>query len=289
MDAHEDSCDDRTTNILATLACPLPTYAGLSLFLPSGSVDLMTSPLYVSFHAPANSPRAVQLPFTKMAARLLPGCPAGAARQALHKGERCHCGRNITNALNSQNASGSRHRLPRLDTTTGWGLPSHACPATGYLLSEYPALHQKWLKEGRVLVHCSTSGGFGDYLRSIPSVVVLSMLLELALVLTYAASSQLESRRGQIPWATTAGRIPDHRRPYHTGAMCQRTTRSTCGVSRRYTSTCRACSTGLTLSGAVAFTSSAAAPMATPRQLGAQTVDVYSLRRMSSESVARSL
>ena len=56
----EDSCDDRTANILTTLACPLPTYAGLSLLLPSGSDDLS---LYVSFRAPANSPRAVQLPF----------------------------------------------------------------------------------------------------------------------------------------------------------------------------------------------------------------------------------
>ena len=59
----EDSCDDRTANILTTLACPLPTYAGLSLLLPSGSDDLS---LYVSFRAPANSPRAVQLPFIEI-------------------------------------------------------------------------------------------------------------------------------------------------------------------------------------------------------------------------------
>lgn len=65
----------------------------------------------------------------------------------------------------------------------GWGLPTHACPATSYMVEAYPALHRKWLSEGRVLVHCSTSGGFGDYVKSLPSVVVLSMLTELALVL----------------------------------------------------------------------------------------------------------
>ena len=60
LDAPEDSCDNRTANILTTLACPLPTYAGLTLLLPSGPDDLS---LYVSFRAPANSARAVQLPF----------------------------------------------------------------------------------------------------------------------------------------------------------------------------------------------------------------------------------
>lgn len=51
------------------------------------------------------------------------------------------------------------------------------------MLEEYPRLHRQWLSEGRVLVHCSMSGGLGDYLKSITSMVVLSMLTELALVL----------------------------------------------------------------------------------------------------------
>ncbi|KAL1529753.1 hypothetical protein AB1Y20_000689 [Prymnesium parvum] len=102
------------------------------------------------------------------------GCPrAPAALQALHQHERCHCG-----PPNATEPAGRDHRPP-----ARWGLPTHACPATPYLLHEYPQLHRRWLSEGRVLVHCSTSGGFGDYLRSIPSVVVLSMMLELALVL----------------------------------------------------------------------------------------------------------
>ena len=63
VDAREDGCDNRTAKILTTLACPLPTYAGLSLLLPSGSDDLS---LYVSYRAPANSPRAVQLPFIEV-------------------------------------------------------------------------------------------------------------------------------------------------------------------------------------------------------------------------------
>lgn len=102
-----------------------------------------------------------------------PGCPTTPSeRQALHSGERCHCGRSSATGL--QPAPGNE---------SGWGLPTSKCPATPYLLREYPESHRRWLSEGRVLVHCSTSGGFGDYLRSIPSVVVLSMMLELALVL----------------------------------------------------------------------------------------------------------
>ena len=77
--------------------------------------------------------------------------------------------------------NGGQHPLG--NASHGWGLPTHLCPATPYLLHEYPKLHRQWLAEGRYLVHCSTSGGFGDYLHSIPSVLVLSMLTELALVL----------------------------------------------------------------------------------------------------------
>lgn len=89
---------------------------------------------------------------------------------SLWRTERCHCERPV--------GGGGLERL-----SSNWGLPTHACPATPYLLQEYPSSHERWLSEGRVLVHCSTSGGFGDYLKSLPSALVLSMLLELALVL----------------------------------------------------------------------------------------------------------
>ena len=106
-------------------------------------------------------------------ASAISGCPASSeARADLHRDEICHCG-----ALHPVRKNATEAHL------RGWGLPTHACPATPYLLTEYPELHKRWLSEGRVLVHCSSSGGFGDYLRSIPSVVVLSMMLELALVL----------------------------------------------------------------------------------------------------------
>jgi hypothetical protein len=116
---------------------------------------------------------------------MLHGCPAeGEERQTLHQGEQCHCGaRKPGTGSSLANTSGVGRSHAAGHVSAGWGLPTYACPATPYLLDEYPALHRRWLEEGRVLVHCSTSGGFGDYLRSIPSVVVLSMLLELALVL----------------------------------------------------------------------------------------------------------
>jgi hypothetical protein len=115
------------------------------------------------------------------AASVLPDCPSGApARSALHHGMRCHCG---APASTTTTASGADSSDDASTLASGWGLPTHACPATSYLLEQYPVRHREWLEQGRFLVHCSTSGGFGDYLRSLPSVVILSMLTELALVL----------------------------------------------------------------------------------------------------------
>lgn len=134
---------------------------------------------------------------------MLAGCPIGPELQELHRGQQCHCSKSHpgTADVSFNGSVAVRSKIQATDRHMyGWGLPSGSCPATPYLLDEYPARHRQWLSEGRVLVHCSTSGGFGDYLRSIPSVVVLSMFLELALVLqcdipTYDPLNRLREQR----------------------------------------------------------------------------------------------
>mmetsp|Transcript_33176 Transcript_33176/g.82805 ORF Transcript_33176/g.82805 Transcript_33176/m.82805 type:complete len:221 (-) Transcript_33176:76-738(-) len=64
-----------------------------------------------------------------------------------------------------------------------WGLPTAACPASDYLLTDYPASHGQWRAQGRVLVHCSRSGALGNVLRSVPTALLVAMMLDLALVL----------------------------------------------------------------------------------------------------------
>ena len=65
----------------------------------------------------------------------------------------------------------------------GWGLPTSSCPISPYLRDELPALHVQWMQQDRVLYHCPDAGGFGDWLRGLPSAFLLSIMLELAFVI----------------------------------------------------------------------------------------------------------
>ena len=111
-----------------------------------------------------------------------------AAVARIRRQERCHCG--LTNNVHTSDhgptapvgrgnglASARAGRRPR------WGLPTAACPATHYLTSVYPRLHRERLKRGDVLFHCSRSGAFGDFVRSIPEALAISILLDRAFVL----------------------------------------------------------------------------------------------------------
>ena len=64
-----------------------------------------------------------------------------------------------------------------------WGLPSDGCPAAPYLVDEYPKRHAALIAEGRILIHCARSNNFGNYLQSVPSAVLMSVLTDRALIL----------------------------------------------------------------------------------------------------------
>ena len=98
----------------------------------------------------------------------------GETRASLQRGERCRCPL-VRSSRRPQSHKGGMGEA--------WGLPTHQCPAGDYLLRSYPAQHAVWLAQGRVLFHCSSSLGFGDYLRSIPPALVVAISMELALLL----------------------------------------------------------------------------------------------------------
>ena len=91
------------------------------------------------------------------------------------KQTRCRCGASLHTSSPPEEAH--------------WGLPTPGCSSvpmhrwTAFLVNEYPAAHRRWRSQGRVLVHCTSSAGLGDYLRGLPAVMVLSILTELALTL----------------------------------------------------------------------------------------------------------
>ena len=64
-----------------------------------------------------------------------------------------------------------------------WGLPTPRCEATRWLLDEYPRLLRHLRDEGRVHIHCSREGALGNYLRTLPTVLVVSVILERALII----------------------------------------------------------------------------------------------------------
>ena len=88
----------------------------------------------------------------------------------------------------------SRRRQPR------WGLPTAACPAPRYLTHDYPRLHRERLRRGDVLYHCSNTGALGDYPRSIPEALVLSIVLDRAFLLQCDITNRDEGVK--ITWPT---------------------------------------------------------------------------------------
>ena len=68
---------------------------------------------------------------------------------------------------------------------SSWGLPSAGCPGnwTHYWTHIYPQQHREWRAQGRVVVHCTEHTGLGNYLRSLTSALVYSMVTEQALTL----------------------------------------------------------------------------------------------------------
>lgn len=99
---------------------------------------------------------------------------ACAAQEQPASGE-CRC--KASSSDNSTNASSHS----KLD----WGLPTPSCNAqwTHYFTNIYPQKHAEWRAQGRVVVHCSASSGLGNYLRSLPSALIYSMITEQALTL----------------------------------------------------------------------------------------------------------
>ena len=93
------------------------------------------------------------------------------ARQSVHKERLCH---------------GSASAFPHDSRPVSWGLPTAACrlddAASRFWLIEFPAKHARWKREGRVLIHCDRSA-LGNYMRALPTALLVSVLLELALVL----------------------------------------------------------------------------------------------------------
>ena len=88
------------------------------------------------------------------------------------------CGCNFLAAPNSTSAV----RAASVEALQPWGLPTARCPAPESL-AEYASQHARRKREGRVLVHCESAGGWGNYARSLPLAVLVALILELALVL----------------------------------------------------------------------------------------------------------
>ena len=82
----------------------------------------------------------------------------------------CHCGRA---PVVSEHAPVSQR----------WGLPSASCPASHYLLHQYPKLHAQWSEEGRVLAFCWIPTGWGNYLLGVSTAVLMGILLDRAVIL----------------------------------------------------------------------------------------------------------
>ena len=75
----------------------------------------------------------------------------------------------------------------------------HSTPATGlcaYFEDAYPAQHARLLSEGRLLLYCPSSSGFGAWLYGLQSLVVASVLTERALILACPGFATCGDGRG---------------------------------------------------------------------------------------------
>ena len=76
--------------------------------------------------------------------------------------------------------------------------PGHSTPATGscaYFEDAYPAQHARLLSEGRLLLYCPSSSGFGAWLFGLQSLVAASVLTERALILAWVRHVRGRPRR----------------------------------------------------------------------------------------------
>ena len=75
----------------------------------------------------------------------------------------------------------------------------HSTPATGscaYFEDAYPAQHARLLSEGRLLLYCPSSSGFGAWLFGLQSLVAASVLTERALILACPGFATCGDGRG---------------------------------------------------------------------------------------------
>ena len=72
-----------------------------------------------------------------------------------------------------------------------WGLPTQLCPASPFLLKGYPESHSQWRAQGRVLYGCTTAGALGNSLRVLPTLFLIAIFLDLALVLDDSACANV--------------------------------------------------------------------------------------------------
>ena len=103
-----------------------------------------------------------------------------------------------------QQCQSSASVSPQVDDSApvSWGLPTAACPldeeAARFWLTEFPAKHARWKKEGRVLIHCDRSA-LGNYMRVLPTALLVSVLLELALVLECDKPADSMRKSAELP------------------------------------------------------------------------------------------
>ena len=103
-----------------------------------------------------------------------------------------------------QQCQSSASVYPQVDDSApvSWGLPTAACPldeaAASFWLTDFPAKHARWKKEGRVLIHCDRSA-LGNYMRVLPTALLVSVLLELALVLECDQPADSERAFAELP------------------------------------------------------------------------------------------
>ena len=111
------------------------------------------------------------------------------ARPSMHKEQQCQSSASVS---------------PQVDDSApvSWGLPTAACPldeeAARFWLTEFPAKHARWKKEGRVLIHCDRSA-LGNYMRVLPTALLVSVLLELALVLECDKPADSMRKSAELP------------------------------------------------------------------------------------------
>lgn len=105
-------------------------------------------------------------------------------------------------------SSGAAAKVTK-NLTRDWGLPTPGCSArwTRYFTEVYPRQHAEWRAQGRVVVHCCASSGLGNYLRSLPSALVYSMITEQALTLACDDPEHFVMEKNGVPPSQLPGHL----------------------------------------------------------------------------------